>query len=87
VDHLAEGLSDSKAKTVGTARLHDETDAEHAAGLGRKGNWGNPWKSCMNAGFHGKLIYIHLYWLVVWNIFYFPIYWEQSTQSTTWGMD
>ena len=22
------------------------------------------------------------YWLVVWNIFYFPIYWEQASQLT-----
>jgi hypothetical protein len=26
--------------------------------------------------------YIYIYWLVVWNIFYFPIYWEESFHLT-----
>ena len=31
--------------------------------------------------FWARTICIYI-WLVVWNIFYFPIYWEQSSQST-----
>ena len=36
-----------------------------------------PWKVRMTSKFPSKL-----HWLVVWNIFYFPIYWESSSQLT-----
>ena len=26
---------------------------------------------------------IHNYWLLVWNIFYFPVYWEESSSQVT----
>ena len=47
--------------------------------------------NCFFVEFDGKMVWknhcleesLKLSWLVVWNIFYFPIYWEQSSQLTT----
>ena len=38
--------------------------------------WLNRWLDLLVA------IVVEDYWLVVWNIFYFPIYWEESSQLT-----
>ena len=37
------------------------------------------WEARWNTVANGT---IYIYWLVVWNIFYFPIYWEESSQLT-----
>ena len=49
--------------------------------VGRKGR-SKGW--CVTNHFWEMYIYIiiYIYWLVVWNIFYCCIYWEQSSQLT-----